>query len=146
MFTLGGIDFSVPNYWTYIDDPDAEEDNCAFYAEFNEDTGDMTFIIFANAEYDKEKYTPSEAIEAFTDNFREEYNIIQESDITQNPNDILVKRVVVQIAEESAVVFYLLSNPNQNAVIMLGFFQSDLAEYEYTSDVQKIIESASVKA
>ena len=58
--------------------------------------------------------------------FREEYNIIQESDITQNPNDILVKRVVVQIAEESAVVFYLLSNPNQNAVIMLGFFQSDL--------------------
>ena len=78
--------------------------------------------------------------------FREEYNIIQESDIPQNPNDILVKRVVVQIAEESAVVFYLLSNPNQNAVIMLGFFQSDLAEYEYTSDVQKIIESASVKA
>lgn len=146
VFTLGGIDFSVPNYWTYIDDPDAEEDNCAFYAEFNEDTGDMTFIIFANAEYDKKKYTPSEAIEAFTDNFREEYNIIQESDITQNPNDILIKRVVVQIAEESAVVFYLLSNPNQNAVIMLGFFQSDLAEYEYTSDVQKIIESASVKA
>lgn len=145
LFTLGGIDFSVPNYWTYIDDPDSEEDTCAFYAEFNEDTGDITFIMFASAEYDKEKYTPSEAVEAFADDYAEGYTVIQESDIIQNLNNLPVKSMIVQMSGENAITLYLIANPNQNAIAILGFFQSDLAEYEYANDVQKIIESASVK-